>query len=56
MSSDLTLNLYGALGVQVAEQASLEFGYRYLSVDYQSSGFSYDIATKGPFVGVRIEF
>ncbi len=56
VSSDLMWNAYGALGVDISERLAVELGYRYLSVDYQSGGFAYDVATKGPFVGVRIEF
>lgn len=56
VSSELTWNLYGALGYQITERTSLELGYRYLSVDYQSGDFIYDMAVKGPFVGVHIEF
>lgn len=56
VSSDLMWNLFGALGVQVNERTALEFGYRYLSIDYQSGDFAYDMAIKGPFVGARIDF
>lgn len=56
VSSQLTWNVYGALGFALTERTAVELGYRYLQIDYQSGGFSYDVATKGPFLGVRIDF
>lgn len=34
----------------------LKVGYRYLSVDYDTDEFLYDMATKGPYLGVGIRF
>ncbi|MCC6882265.1 MAG: hypothetical protein WBE58_07075 [Verrucomicrobiales bacterium] len=56
VSSDLTLNLFGALGVDLTQHSALELGYRYFSMDYRSGGFVYDMATKGPYVGFRYDF
>lgn len=56
VSSDMTWNLFGAVGMEVRDGVSMELGYRYLYVDYESGGFRMDVATKGPFVGMLIEF
>jgi len=56
VSSDLTWNAFGALGMDLNERTSVEIGSRYLSVDYQSGGFHYDVATRGPYIGVNIGF
>lgn len=56
VSSELTWNAYAALGAEINERTSVEFGYRYLQVDYERGGFNYDVATKGPFIGVRMDF
>lgn len=56
VSSELTWNAYAALGAEISERTSVEFGYRYLQVDYERGGFNYDVATKGPFIGVRMDF
>jgi hypothetical protein len=56
VSSELTWNAYAALGAEINERTSVEFGYRYLQVDYDRGGFNYDVATKGPFIGVRMDF
>jgi hypothetical protein len=56
VSSDSAWNLYGALGTSINEKTTVEFGYRYYQVDYERGGFLYDVATKGPFIGVRMDF
>lgn len=56
VGSELTWNVFGALGVDLTERASMEIGYRYLDIDYQSGNFSMVAALKGPYVGMRIEF
>ncbi|MFT5408723.1 MAG: hypothetical protein ACI9NC_001433, partial [Verrucomicrobiales bacterium] len=56
VNSDLTMNFFGGLGYQMNERTTVELGYRYLSIDYQSGGFSYDVVTKGPYLGIGIEF
>ena len=39
-----------------SKTVSGKFGYRYLSVDYDKSGFLYDMDTYGLFAGVGIRF
>jgi hypothetical protein len=56
VSSDLTWNAYGAVGLDLTKKTSLELGYRYLQLDYQSGAVSIETAMKGPYVGMRIEF
>ena len=56
ISSESAWNLYGALGTEINEKTSVEFGYRYYQVDYERGKFLYDVATKGPFIGVKIDF
>lgn len=56
VSSELTYNLYGAIGHDFSERTTLELGYRYLYVDYTSGGFVYDMVTEGIFAGLKIDF
>ncbi len=56
VSSDLTLNAFGALGYQWNKTFSTELGYRYLYVDYAHDGFVFDAATKGLFLGATFRF
>jgi hypothetical protein len=56
VSSDLTWNAYAAFGTEVNERTSVELGYRYYQVDYERGGFNYNVATKGPFIGVKVDF
>lgn len=56
VSSDSAWNVYGAFGIDVSERTCVELGYRYYLVDYERGGLNYDVATKGPFLGVRIDF
>lgn len=56
ISSDLTVNAFGALGYQWNKTFSTELGYRYLYVDYAHDGFVFDAATKGLFLGATFKF
>ncbi len=56
VGSELTWNLYGAIGTRVSESITMEVGYRYLYTDYGSGAFQYDAAMKGVFIGTRIAF
>ena len=56
VSSDLTLNAFGAVGYQWNKTFSTELGYRYLYVDYAHDGFVFDAATKGLFLGATFKF
>ena len=37
-------------------KVTLEAGYRYLAVDYDDSGFVWDVSMQGPVVGVKFRF
>ena len=56
ISSKLAWQAYGALGYQFNNHWSSEFGYRYLSIDYEKGGFVYDAAMGGAFVGLKYAF
>ena len=55
-SSDHTFQLYGGVGYQIRDWASVEVGYRYLSVDYEDDGFVNDVTIQGPVIGGRLRF
>ena len=56
IGSNLTWQLYGGLEYQISPSWHLGVGYRYLSVDYASGGFTYDIDTSGPQIELGINF
>jgi len=58
--STFTWQLFPTIGVKVSTRASLEFGYRWLSIDYSSGDgatlFKYDVLTQGPVLGFAFTF
>jgi len=56
IGSSLTWQLYGGLEFQLSRGCHLGVGYRYLSVDYSSGGFTYDMATSGPQIELGLDF
>ena len=58
IGSDLTWQAYPYLDWSFMETASLQAGYRWLDVDYESGSgaetFRYDVLTQGPQVGVTV--
>jgi opacity protein-like surface antigen len=48
------------VGVNLAQSVSLEFGYRWLDIDYTSGEddtlFTWDVLTQGPVFGVAFRF
>jgi hypothetical protein len=58
--SDLTWQVFPTLSVKLTRTASLEFGYRWLDIDYESGAdnekFAYDMLTQGPVVGFGFGF
>jgi hypothetical protein len=54
--SDLTWDLFGGLGYQVADWFAPVVGYRHLSVDYDRDGFLFDVDMSGPLIGGVIRF
>ena len=56
VSSEFTWQAYGVLGVNVARNFSLGFGYRGLGTDYSDGGFKYDVIAHGPLIGAEFRF
>jgi hypothetical protein len=54
--SNFTYQLFGGVGAQICKSVSFVAGYRDLDVDYDRSGFKFDMAMKGPVLGVGIKF
>jgi hypothetical protein len=53
--STFTWQFFPTVGVDLTKRASLEFGYRWLDIDYSAGEgttfFSYDVVTQGPVIG-----
>jgi hypothetical protein len=56
VGSKLTYQMYAGLGKEFKERYSVLLGYRYLSVDYSSGGFLYDVHMQGIVTGFDIRF
>jgi hypothetical protein len=60
VGSSFTWQVFPTIGVDLSKRASLEFGYRWLDIDYSSGEnltlFKYDVLTQGPVMGVRFTF
>jgi hypothetical protein len=60
VGSDFAWQVFPTIGVKVTKAASLEFGYRWLDLDYVSGEdatlFKYDVLTQGPVVGFAFRF
>lgn len=60
VGSDFTWQIFPTIGVRLTERASLEFGYRWLDIDYETGEgvtlFKYDVLTQGPLVGFAFRF
>jgi hypothetical protein len=54
--SNLTYQLAGAASVDLSRRYGLEFGYRYLNVDYNKDEFLFDTGMGGPIFGFAIRF
>jgi len=58
--STVTWQVFPTVGVNLTERASIEFGYRWLDIDYSSGEnatlFTYDVLTQGPVLGVGFRF
>ena len=50
--SDLTWQVLGGVNYAFSPNVIGKFGYRYSSINYQSGGFLYDVATSGIYAGV----
>ena len=58
--SDFTWQVFPDLSIKLTETASLEFGYRWLDLDYATGEgneqFKYDVLTQGPVLGFGFQF
>ena len=58
--SDFTWQVFPTFSLRLTEMASLEFGYRWLDVDYATGEgneeFRYDVLTQGPVLGFGFRF
>lgn len=55
ISSDLTWQVYAALGYRLSKSTTLELGYKYMAVDYTSGGFTNDVRTSGVFLNLGLK-
>ena len=51
-SSDLTWQALGGIGYRFTNSVHATLAYRHLSYDYADGGFTYDVDTSGPALGV----
>jgi hypothetical protein len=60
VGSDLTWQAFPYLGWQFAKWGSIQAGYRFLSMDYETGSglrrFSYDVLYRGPQLGLTFHF
>jgi len=60
VGSTFTWQVFPSFGVDLAKWVSLEFGYRWLDIDYTSGEdqtlFKYDVLTQGPVLGFGFRF
>jgi hypothetical protein len=60
MGSDFTWQLFPTIGFNLTEGASVEFGYRWLDINYSSGEnltlFKYDVLTQAPVIGFAFRF
>ncbi|MCE9610321.1 MAG: hypothetical protein K8R23_09025 [Chthoniobacter sp.] len=56
VGSDLTWQASAAIGCQLSRNMFAEAGYRFLAVDYQQNGFTYDVRSQGAEVTLGITF
>ena len=58
--SDFTWQVFPDLSIKLTDKASLEFGYRWLDLDYATGEgnekFAYDVLTQGPVVGFGFRY
>jgi hypothetical protein len=58
--STFTWQVFPTFGVNLSKKASVEFGYRWLDIDYSSGEnttlFKYDVLTQGPVLGFAFRF
>jgi hypothetical protein len=60
VGSTFSWQVFPTIGVRLTERASVEFGYRWLDIDYSTGEnttlFKYDVLTQGPVMGFGFRF
>jgi hypothetical protein len=60
VGSTFSWQVFPTIGVNLSKNASLEFGYRWLDIDYSTGEtatlFEYDVLTQGPVIGFAFRF
>ena len=60
VGSTFTWQVFPTIGVNIGRRASLEFGYRWLDIDYSTGEdrtlFTWDVLTQGPLLGIAFRF
>jgi len=60
VGSDLTWQVFPTIGVNLTKRSSVEFGYRWLDIDYSTGEnatlFQYNVLTQGPVMGFGFRF
>jgi len=60
VGSTFTWQIFPTIGVNLGKRASIEFGYRWLDIDYSTGDsatlFKYDVLTQGPLLGFGFRF
>lgn len=58
--SDFTWQAFPTVGFRLSKAASIDFGYRWLDIDYAdgegAAAFKYDVLTQGPVLGFVFKF
>ena len=55
-NSELTWQAFAGVGAQISRWGALIAGYRAIGYEYNQAGFSYDVTTYGPVVGLEFSF
>ena len=55
ISSDLTWQVYGAVGFDINDSTTLELGYKHMAVDYTRAGFTNDVTTSGAYLALGLK-
>lgn len=56
VGSELTYDLYGGVEYALNDRTSMNFGLRYISIEYESSNATIDMDQYGPVIGVTMKF
>jgi len=56
VGSKATYQVYGGVGKEFKKRYSVLLGYRYLDVNYENVGFTYDVHLNGLIAGLNIRF